>query len=124
VVDDDADIREMIALALSLFGVETTAVADGTEALEQLRAGRRPGLILLDLMMPRLSGAQLLRSIRAEAALAAIPVVILSGAAESLQIAQAFGCPCLVKPMDIDELLEMVNRFVAVATPVDHSPRL
>jgi CheY-like chemotaxis protein len=123
VVDDDPDIREMIALALSMSGIENTVAADGIEALDQLRAGARPGVILLDLMMPRVSGAELLQSIRADVRLAEIPVVILSGAGDCGETAQALGCACLVKPVEIDDLLETVRRYVAPETRVDSSPR-
>lgn len=112
VVEDDCDIREMVALILSTAGVEIAAAGDGVEALEVLHATRRPDLILLDLMMPRMSGADLLRRIRAEPALATIPVVILSGAADAEQTARSFGCACLVKPVDIDDLLEVTTRLI------------
>jgi CheY-like chemotaxis protein len=122
-VDDDPDIREMVALALSMSGMETAGAADGIEALEQLNSGQRPGVILLDLMMPRLSGEELLQSIRADDRLAGIPVVILSGAGDCVQVAQAFRCVVLVKPVDIDELIETVGRFVPAETRVNGAPR-
>lgn len=79
VVEDDDDIRETVAAAIEMFGHEAMQARDGQEALEVLEAATAlPGLILLDLMMPRMDGVEFRRRQRADARLAAIPVVILS----------------------------------------------
>jgi len=62
IVEDDADLREMMCLLLAHEGFEAEAVGNGVEALERLRsAAPRPQLILLDLMMPRMDGWQFCR---------------------------------------------------------------
>lgn len=79
VVDDDDDIRETVAAAIEMFGHEAMQARDGQEALDLLEtASLLPGLILLDLMMPRMDGVEFRRRQRTNARLAAIPVVILS----------------------------------------------
>ena len=78
VVDDDA-LRELAVRVLTEHGCTVRSARDGQEALLALRA-KAPGLVLLDLMMPNMDGFQLLEAMRAEPALAAIPVVVLSAA--------------------------------------------
>jgi len=52
IVDDDVDIRDTLGTVLARYGYRVTTAGDGAEALARLRAGERPALILLDLMMP------------------------------------------------------------------------
>jgi CheY-like chemotaxis protein len=77
-VDDDADIREALKLALELEGYDVALARDGGEAWALLDRDVRPCLVLLDLAMPVLSGPELLARIRADARLAALPIVILT----------------------------------------------
>ena len=57
-VEDDFDVREALVETLRDSGYEVESAADGEQAIQLLRAGARPGLILLDLMMPRMSGSE------------------------------------------------------------------
>lgn len=111
VVDDDADIREMISQALELEGWQVTGAANGEEALRAARQGPRPDVILLDLMMPVMNGWQFMEAQRQDAALATIPVVLISGDERlNEKAAQARVAGFLKKPMDLDELLDTVER--------------
>jgi CheY-like chemotaxis protein len=109
VVDDDLDVRESIAELLGLEGLEVSVARDGREALERLRSGAAlPSLVLLDLMMPRMNGWELLEHLRGDAALRSIPVCTVS----------ASGAPAppgaqhaLHKPFHAEALLEVVARF-------------
>ncbi len=109
VVDDDPDIREVVADLLRIEGLPVRAAADGFAALEQLTSGSgRPSVVLLDLMMPRMDGWELARRMRADAALAPIPICTMSavdGVPEGVVHA-------LKKPFDPDELIAIVSRFV------------
>ncbi len=78
VVEDERDVRNALTHALRLLGLEAVVAADGVEGLEQLRSGTPFALILLDLRLPRLSGADLLAAMRADPALAGIPVVTMT----------------------------------------------
>jgi len=78
VVDDDADLRETVELLLDDSGYDVTAVANGRAALDQLKGGARPDLILLDLMMPEMNGWQFLERAQADSILDSIPVVIMT----------------------------------------------
>ncbi len=108
VVDDDPDIREVVADLLRTEGLAVRAVADGFAALAQLTSGcGHPCLILLDLMMPRMDGFELARRIRADAALAPIPICTMS-AMDSVPEGVAHA---LRKPFHADELFAVVSRF-------------
>ena len=117
VVDDDEDIREMAKLLLESEGHRVTTAADGLDAWRQLEAGESPSLILLDLMMPRMDGEQFLHTLRASAR-ASIPVVIMSGHSAASAVARELEAnACLTKPIELEDLLEMVRRFVRAEAP-------
>src|SRR4029077_16674405 len=78
IVEDDADIRELMKIFLEADGYGVNLAADGLGAFEELNAGLRPALILLDLIMPRMDGEQFLRQLRGSR-FANIPVIIISG---------------------------------------------
>ena len=109
VVDDDADLRQTLQLLLNDSGYRVTAAANGQAALDQLTAGARPDLILLDLMMPEMNGWQFLERARADPALASIPVVIMTArkATDSLPVPSP---EVIRKPFDSAMLLSAVAR--------------
>lgn len=118
VVDDDADIRDALGLALLEEGYDAFAVGDGEEALEWLQREAPPHVILLDMMMPRMNGWQFRNAQRADPALAAIPVIVVSAAADSALKAQGAARALEVdavlhKPVDLDELFHAVERATA-----------
>ena len=116
VVDDDADIRDMIAQALELEGWLVGGAANGEEALRAARQGPRPDVILLDLMMPVMNGWEFMDAQREDAALATIPVVLISGDERLKEKAgKARVAGFLKKPMDLVELLAVVERHGAAA---------
>ena len=88
VVDDMPIFRDPIAAALRLAGYQTTAASNGLEALAAARANR-PDLILLDLAMPVMDGLTCLRAIRADAALANVPVILLTAMSEKRHVLDA-----------------------------------
>jgi CheY-like chemotaxis protein len=92
VEDIDADailLRE--ALIDAGLGKDLVVAPDGEQALEMLRNGPLPQLVLLDLNLPRVSGHKLLEDIRADKRLAALPVVVLSTSNSPADIAFAYG---------------------------------
>ena len=116
VVDDDPDIRLMIAQALELEGWSVTGAANGAEALRALREGTRPVVVLLDIMMPVMNGWQFMDEQRRDPALATIPVVLISGDERLPEKAsEAHVAGFLKKPMDLWALLEVVQRHGAHA---------
>jgi len=111
IVEDDADIRELMKIFLEADGHRVNLAADGLGAFEELNAGPRPELILLDLMMPRMDGEQFLKRLRGSR-FADVPVIIMSGhsAAEKKAVELKAAC-CLMKPVEVDQLLKTVKRF-------------
>ncbi|PYQ72831.1 MAG: response regulator [Acidobacteria bacterium] len=111
IVEDDADLREMMAQLLSLEGFQAAAVANGSEALQYLHNGHiKPDVILLDLMMPVMDGWEFRRKQQADPAFADVPVIVLSALDQSRAAdvqAEAF----LKKPLDFDRLLQLVRQY-------------
>lgn len=116
VVDDDDDIRDVVAMAIESLGYTVASAADGVEALEVLSKGLEPSMILLDMMMPRMDGEGFLAAMRNDPALVKTPIVLLSGHAEARQKAVSLGAHgCLIKPIELDELVATVERFAGKA---------
>lgn len=109
VIDDDPDARDSIALVLSDAGYDVETVSGGEEALEHLKRAHQPGLILLDLMMPNMTGWEFRAEQRRDPRLSAIPVVLVSAADEVADAADELAVAgYLAKPFDLDQLLEQV----------------
>ena len=116
-VDDNADMREYVARLLSGSGFQVQTAPDGEAALETLRRAR-PDLVLTDVMMPRLDGFGLLRAIRADPALAELPVIMLSARAGEDPAIEGFEAGAddyLSKPFAARELLARVGANLALA---------
>lgn len=117
VVDDDEDIRLVLRDTLELGGYDVACAADGRAALDYLKdAPAPPSLVLLDLMMPVMSGWQFRDAQRGDATLSAIPVVILTASrAANVGSAAEGAADVLFKPVDLDRLLSVVDRCSAHA---------
>ncbi|HKB11791.1 MAG TPA: response regulator [Vicinamibacterales bacterium] len=110
IVEDDEDLREMMAQLLTLEGFETATVANGREALEYLHNASKPDVILLDLMMPVMDGWEFRRQQQADPLLALVPVIILS-ALDQNRAATLDATAFLKKPLDFDRLLSLVRTY-------------
>jgi CheY-like chemotaxis protein len=115
VVDDDHDIREVIAESLSLDGYLVCVAPNGKVALEQAHA-KRPDLIVLDLMMPVMSGEEFLAARREDPALAATPVVVVTAAIDW----EVEGADVVLqKPFELETLLATVARLCGEGRRLD-----
>ena len=111
VVDNDAGIRETLAELLELEGYEVRQAENGLVALRMV-AERRPALILLDLMMPVMSGWQVLERLHEDGELRTIPVLVLSAAGTPPANVMFLSKPCI-----IERLLEAVRGSCAPMEP-------
>jgi CheY-like chemotaxis protein len=110
-VEDNDDVREMMAVALELGGHSVTSAPNGRVALELLTKGMRPSLIVLDLMMPVMNGWELCRVLKANPRLSEIPVVVVS-AVTSDAAQRLAGRQFVPKPVDISYLLNVVEEQI------------
>ena len=81
IVDDNADVRDIISLTLNRFGFDVGTAGDGMEALESIEK-RLPDLLLLDLMMPNKNGFHVLRQLREAPDTRKIPVIVISSVSD------------------------------------------
>jgi diguanylate cyclase (GGDEF)-like protein len=130
VVDDDPDIVRFIEMNLSLEGFEVAVAHDGLAA-RTLIGRRRPDLVLLDVMMPRVDGVELCRQLRADSLTAGIPVILLTAKGQSADKVAGLAAGAddyVVKPFDTLELVARVratlrrNRDVRGMSPLTGLP--
>lgn len=107
VVDDDPAIRDFVQLALEDEGYDVIVAVDGLDALEAIR-NRRPGLILLDMRMPRMNGWEFAEVYRRERSPHAPILIMTAGRDATLSEIGASGW--LGKPFDLDQLIANVRR--------------
>jgi CheY-like chemotaxis protein len=112
IVEDEVDLRETLAEILRMHGFDPVTAESGAEALEILRRGEAPRVILLDLMMPDMSGWEFREAQLRDPALASIPVVLVSGVSDLAEAAAATSASAfLSKPVDIEVLVQLVTRY-------------
>jgi CheY-like chemotaxis protein len=111
-VDDHEDTRVTLAELLAAHGVPVVQAEDGQVALTVMHEEARVGLVLLDVMMPRVDGLTVLRRMRDDPATRSLPVVVMSGKAAAAPQARAAGCDAfLLKPVSLDTLLCTLRRL-------------
>ncbi len=112
-VEDDAAIGQALYEAIALEGYSVHLVTDGKQALTELQNGLQPDLIVLDLMLPNLSGQQFRVRQVVDPALRDIPVIVLSAVPFVDDIAKALQAQAsLAKPVKLDELLDTIERLL------------
>jgi CheY-like chemotaxis protein len=111
ICDDDEGILEMLEIILSGNGYQTVAVRNSLQVFDVIDK-QQPGLMLLDLWMPVMSGDQVLKALRQNPETAQLPVVVISASRDGQQIAETAGANEFVaKPFDISTLLSVVSRY-------------
>lgn len=105
VVDDEPDIRETLREAVEMVGCTVVLAANGADAL-QLMLADRPCLVIVDLMMPVMTGLELLEAMRQEPSLADLPVLISTSAPRRAPP----GVPILPKPIDFSALWRSIGQ--------------
>jgi DNA-binding response OmpR family regulator len=116
VAEDNPILLQGLGRALTSHGYSVSTAADGEAMLEMLRTNQElPDLLLLDVMMPGLSGLEVLRSVKQDSRLSAIPVVLITaGTDESLAITalESGAVDVLIKPFRLSELLDRIDSQV------------
>jgi two-component system, OmpR family, phosphate regulon response regulator PhoB len=111
IVEDDAHLRRFYRLALTFAGYEVREAGDGVEALRAIESDR-PDLVVLDLVLPALSGRAVRDELTAQAHTREIPVVVVTGTS-GIEVDRVNADCVLPKPVSSDQLLETVRRCLA-----------
>ena len=112
VADDETGLLAMTLLRLNKMGYDAFGGANGEEALELARQ-RMPDLILLDKLMPKLNGDEVLKILKKDETLQHIPVILISAAVEDLEEKawESGAAGFLFKPCETSELLDMIKKY-------------
>jgi DNA-binding response OmpR family regulator len=119
VVDDDPVIQKLLAVNFEMEGYRVVTAGDGEEALAQV-ALEHPDAVVLDVMMPKIDGIEVVRRMRADAGTAVIPVLLLSARAQAKDIAEGLDAGAdayMTKPFDPVDLLERVASLIGRDAP-------
>lgn len=108
VIDDDEDVLDAMRLVLGAEGYDVRCANGGVTALIMLGEGLVPALIISDIMMPDLSGWDVLKALRADTELSHVPVVLTTA---SFLTSSPRGVDVLEKPFSLDELLDVVSKY-------------
>jgi DNA-binding response OmpR family regulator len=115
IAEDEPDIRELVAFTLRFAGHEVTATANGEEAFQQA-SQIVPDIIIMDVRMPRMTGYDACRAMKADRMLKDIPVVFLSAKGQDSEIQTGLDVGAeeyLLKPFAPDQLVERVKAILA-----------
>ena len=115
-VEDEADIREAVRSSLKARGYWVILAADGEDGLRKIKS-EKPDLVLLDIMMPKVDGWQVLKAIRndADAATRDLPVLMLTANRTTSSLVESQSqraSDYIMKPFDIDKLMRFINRYI------------
>jgi len=118
IVEDEHGNAQILQLLLEAAGYRVAVASNGKQALEVLRDGERPSLILSDFMMPAMNGGELGLAIRQDPALGLTPFIFMSATNEEVvqQVFRDYDA-FLVKPIQVDSLLSVVSRFIEEGRP-------
>jgi CheY-like chemotaxis protein len=110
IVEDDADLQELLRVALTADGYRVASVFDGRQALNHLRSHADTCIVLLDLMLPFMDGAHFRAAQLRDRSLAWIPLVVMSGAVDADRRAREIGARRLVrKPLDLEDVKQALR---------------
>ena len=123
VVEDDADLREIIVLALEQQGFVVEAAENGLDAIVSLAFRPFPDAVVLNLHMPVVSGADFIEVVRSDPALAALPVILVTGARVPPEVGRRADA-VFPKPFEIDALASTIELLVARSAMAPPAPPL
>jgi len=115
ITEDEPNIVESLTFILKRAGYDVAAVTDGEAAMQCLQASR-PDVMILDLMVPKLNGFEVLKRVKGDQALAGLPVLVLSakGQAHDRRLVEEIGADAFVtKPFSNRNIVEQIGRLCA-----------
>ena len=115
-VEDELPLHRLIGFWLDEAGFEVVFATDGVEALEIVRASR-PDLVITDAMMPRMTGDELVETMKSDPDLAGIPIVMATAAASPLRVTRMLqrGCVAVLgKPLDEESFVATAKRALGL----------
>ncbi|GAB4498814.1 MAG: hypothetical protein OHK003_12420 [Anaerolineales bacterium] len=118
IVEDDRDIVALFRHVLDVAGYQTEIVLDGKDAMDRLSV-MRPNIVLLDLQLPRMSGVEILKRMRDDERLMRVPVVVITAYAPYADSLPVEPDLLLLKPVDINQLSNLVQRLQATQGALD-----
>ena len=114
IIEDDRSIAALLAFMVEHEGLNPVVIWDGLEAKETINRGEIPALVLLDVMLPRADGFELLETIRADHRWEKVPVMMLTSRGSEHDISRAFDAGAddyVVKPFQPDELKARIRKL-------------
>jgi len=115
VVDDDPSLQKLVVLLIERAGMEAISALNATEAAQVLRVPPLPDVMILDLMLPEISGIDFLRQMRSKTVFDSLPVIILSALADPAQIKEGLDAGAdryLTKPYLANNLIKTVHEVL------------
>jgi DNA-binding response OmpR family regulator len=115
VVEDDPVILRLLEVNFELEGFQVILAHDGAEGIEAARA-ERPDIVVSDIMMPRVSGIELVQALKADAATSSIPIILLSAKAQTSDLKQGIDAGAddyVTKPFEPLDLVDRVNALLS-----------
>ena len=119
VVDDEIYIVHILDFSLGMEGYEVVTALDGEQALEKMKS-ERPDLIVLDIMMPKLDGYEVCKSVKGNPDTAHIPVILLSAKGRNVDQKLGFDVGAddyITKPFSPRKLVERINALLGQSSP-------
>jgi CheY-like chemotaxis protein len=113
IIDNDADVLDMIQEVLNYAGYEVV-IKEGTDDIVALITEQKPDLVLIDFILNGVNGGEYCHRIKANPQTSSLPVIIMTAYSKVLLSLGDYGCNgYLAKPFDLDELINQVNRLLA-----------
>jgi len=115
VADDDLDLCELLEMKLRQSDYDVYTAMDGVQALEMIRSVR-PNIVILDIMMPLMSGMEVLRQLKAEIETADIPIILMTAKRQESDVSSGFALGVvdyIVKPFNLKDLVIQVKGVIA-----------
>ena len=125
IVEDEKDIVQVLEYALRQAGFDTVSARDGAEAFARVRE-KTPDAVILDLMLPDLSGTEICRQLKSTARTAAVPVIMLTARSDEVDRVVGFELGAddyITKPFSVREVVLRVKAVLRRGTPGETPPR-